>query len=175
MPALIKLTDAKCRVLRKRYDQGTPLVDMVEEFGFSRIVLTKGIKRAGGKIRRKGRKCEKPIKGRCQCRVQHSRPISPPVAGESHEQRWRRQGSHPPKGFPLQSHEIHPREHEGDQLVSDKVILSNKKAAKRTAIFFAGVGATVGLLCWEPWVAAPVLVGAVVYCVFLHFKYPGVR
>ncbi len=55
MPAAIKLTDAKCRALRKRYEQGTPLVEMVVEFGYSRIVLTRAIRRSGGEIRPRGR------------------------------------------------------------------------------------------------------------------------
>jgi hypothetical protein len=59
--------------------------------------------------------------------------------------------------------------------VSDQVILSNKTAAKRTAMFFAGVGTVVGLLCWEPWIMAPVVGAAVVYFIFMQFKFPGER
>jgi hypothetical protein len=91
---------------------------------------------------------------------------------ESREQKWRRQGSRPPKGFPLQPQEIR---HEGDQLVSDQVTLSNKEAAKRTFLFFGGIGTVIGLLCWEPWIMAPIAGSAVVYFIFMQFKFPGER
>ncbi len=146
MPAAIKLTDAKCRALRKRYDQGTPLEEMVKTFGFSRIVLTKGIKRAGGKMRPKGRPFKNGDPPRKRCRP----------------------GDRTPRGFPLQSHETLPKK---DVNMPKRVILSNKTAAKHTAIFFGGVGATIGLLCWEPWIGAPLLVAAMVYCVFINIKY----
>ncbi len=54
--------------------------------------------------------------------------------------------------------------------MSEQVILSNKRAAKRTAMFFAGVGSTVVLLCWEPWIMAPILVSVVVFSIFMQFK-----
>jgi hypothetical protein len=146
MPALIKLTAAQCRALRKRYEKGTSLTTMVKEFGFSRIVLTNAIKRAGGKIRPRGRMCEKPIKGRCQCRVKHSRPRYTSAKKESREQQWRRQGSRPPKGFPLQPHEILLKK--DVDVVYLEESKSNKTAAKRTAILFTG-GATVVLLISE--------------------------
>jgi hypothetical protein len=105
MPAIIKLTEAKCRALRKRYDQGTPLEEMAKDFGYSRIVLVRGIKRAGGEIRSRGRKCSAPIKGTCQCKGKHRGSTASRATAESREQKWRRQGSRCPKGFPLQPHE----------------------------------------------------------------------
>jgi hypothetical protein len=55
MPKVIKLTDAECRVIRTRYERGVPLEGMREEFGHSRTVLTKAVRRAGGEIRCRGR------------------------------------------------------------------------------------------------------------------------
>ncbi len=55
MPKLIKLTDAECQAIRKRYEQKVPLENMYEEFGYSRPVLAKAIRRAGGEIRVRGR------------------------------------------------------------------------------------------------------------------------
>jgi hypothetical protein len=55
MPKVIKLTDAECKAIRTRYERGVPLEEMREEFGHSRTVLTKAVRRVGGEIRSRGR------------------------------------------------------------------------------------------------------------------------
>ncbi len=55
MPKVIKLNDVECQVIRKRYEQKVSLEEMRDEFGYSRTVLTKAVRRAGGHIRQRGR------------------------------------------------------------------------------------------------------------------------
>ncbi len=55
MPKVVKFSDSECEVIRERYEQIVPLEEMRNEFGYSRTVLTKAVRRAGGKIRARGR------------------------------------------------------------------------------------------------------------------------
>jgi hypothetical protein len=55
MPKVVKFSDSECKVIRERYEQQVPLEEMRNEFGYSRTVLTKAVRRAGGRIRSRGR------------------------------------------------------------------------------------------------------------------------
>ena len=55
MPKVVKFSDAECQAIRERYDQRVSLEGMRDEFSYSRTVLTKAVRRAGGKIRSRGR------------------------------------------------------------------------------------------------------------------------
>jgi hypothetical protein len=55
MPKVIKLTDLERQAIRKRYEQKVPLEEMRDEYGYSRTVLTKAVRQAGGQIRCRGR------------------------------------------------------------------------------------------------------------------------
>ncbi len=55
MPKLVKFSDSECKAIRKRYERKVTLEEMRNEFGHSRTVLTKAVRRAGGEIRPRGR------------------------------------------------------------------------------------------------------------------------